>query len=582
MKPLPAAHSISRPRPQALRFSLSALPALLAAVLVLLSGASTSFAQSLFVASQAGATGTVDGVLQFDPSTGSREKIFNSGTAVGIAFGPTGDLFVADFQGRVVKRLDGTTGEVSSILPAAGLSRPLGAASSPGGDIFISDDDGVGKVVRYDGRTGVSRGVFATGGTNLWHITFGPDGDLYVCSAGTGQVLRFNGTTGASKGVFADAPELTSAYGLSFGPDGDLYVSSGPPPTGGTGDPHQPILRFNGTTGAFKGEFTSGHQLNNPDAVLFGPDGDLYVSDYSNNQVARFDGTTGVFKSIAATGGGLSGVSGLAFTPAAKMLNISTRLRVQTGDNVLIGGFIITGDESKRVMLRAIGPSLNNAGVSGALANPRLELHNSAGAVIGTNDNWRVTEIGGVIIADQEAAIEATGIPPANDNESAIIATLRPGAYTAVMQGVNSGTGIGLVEAYDLNQVTPSKLANISTRGFVEGGDDVMIGGFIVQPGGGTETSVVVRAIGPSLQPDISDALEDPTLELHDGDGATVAENDDWKDSQQTAIENSGLAPTNDAESAIVASLQPGPYTAIVRGKDSTTGVALVELYDLN
>ena len=150
------------------------------------------------------------------------------------------------------------------------------------------------------------------------------------------------------------------------------------------------------------------------------------------------------------------------------------------------------------------------------------------------------------------------------------------------MSGTNDGTGIGLVEVYDLNQATPSKLANLSTRGFVDTGENVMIGGFVVRPGGGTETSVILRAIGPSLGAAVENALADPTLELHDSSGALVVANDNWKDSQQAEIQATGLAPTDDAESALVALLQPGAYTAIVRGKDDTTGVALVELYSLN
>ena len=489
-----------------------------------------------------------------------------------MAFGPGGDLFAADFEGQAVYRFNGTTGALIAVISGAEVNRPVGVTCGPSGDIFVSDSAGA-RVFRYDGRTGAFRGVFASGGLNgAWHLVFGPDANLYVASSGNGRVLRYNGVTGASMGVFASNPAVTSIFGLTFGPNGDLYV---------TASTNDPVFRFNGNTGAFMGVFTSGRQLNNADDLIFGPDGDLYVANFSAREVARFDGITGAFKS-ASSAPSLGFASGLEFTPQAKVLNVSTRLLVQTGDNVLIGGFIVTGRDAKRILVRGIGPSLGGAGITGALADPRLELHNSSGALVATNDNWRVTQPGGAIPGDQQAEIQASDLAPTNDQESAIIATLEPGNYTAVVQGVNGSTGIGVVEVYDLNQATPSKLANISTRGFVNTGENVMIGGFIVRPGGGTETRVVVRAIGPSLRPGIANALDDPTLELHDHNGATLASNNDWKDSQQTEIQNTGLAPTNDAEAAILANLTPGAYTAVVRGNGNTTGVAVVELYNLN
>ncbi len=252
--------------------------------------------------------------------------------------------------------------------------------------------------------------------------------------------------------------------------------------------------------------------------------------------------------------------------PASTLLgNISTRGLVGTGDNVLIGGFIITGTQSKEVIVRAIGPSLP---LSGALANPYLELHDSTGALIASNDNWRST---------QEAAIIATGIPPSNDNESAIVMTLTPAAYTAIVSGVNNTTGLALVEVYDLNTAAASKLANISTRGLVQTDNNVLIGGFIVL--GSDPANVILRALGPSLP--LSGTLTNPTLELYDANGNSLAYNDDWKSTQETQIEATGLAPTQDAESAILSTLAPAAYTAIVRGASGTTGLALVEVYQL-
>ena len=250
--------------------------------------------------------------------------------------------------------------------------------------------------------------------------------------------------------------------------------------------------------------------------------------------------------------------------------NISTRLRVEMGDNVLIGGFIVTGTQPKKVIVRAIGPSLASF-FPDALADPVLELRDSSGGLIRSNDNWR---------SNQEAEIIATGIPPSNDLESAIVATLpaSSSAYTAIVRGVNNGTGIGVVEAYDLDRTVDSKLANISTRGFVQTGDNVLIGGLIVL--GQNPLRVIVRAIGPSLP--APGALIDPTLELHDGNGALIASNDNWRSDQEAEIIATGIPPTNDLESAIVRNLMPGNYTAIVRGVNGGTGVALVEAYGLN
>ena len=255
--------------------------------------------------------------------------------------------------------------------------------------------------------------------------------------------------------------------------------------------------------------------------------------------------------------------------PSIPLLNISTRMNVGTGDNVLIGGFIVVGTEPKKVLLRAIGPSLTAFGVMDALADPTIELH-EPGNIVVTNDNWKDT---------QEQEIMDTGIAPTDDLESAILATLDPGLYTAIVQGKNGGTGVGLVEVYDLDEAADSELANISTRGFVDIDENVMIGGFIV--GDGVSTSVVVRAIGPSLAAvGVANPLQNPTLELFDSDGTQIAFDDDWKDSQQAEIEDAGLAPSDDRESAIAADLTPGAYTAIVRGKDNTSGVGLMEVYN--
>jgi hypothetical protein len=277
-------------------------------------------------------------------------------------------------------------------------------------------------------------------------------------------------------------------------------------------------------------------------------------------------------------------------TGPPRLGNISTRSFVQTGDNVMIGGFIVQGTGPKRVIIRAIGPELTQFGIPNPLADPILELHDQAGALIATNNDWQTTIIGGIIGSSQVSDIQNSGHAPTAPSESVIIADLPPGNYTAIVRGVNNTTGVALVEVYDLNPDASSSLGNISTRSFVQTSDNVMIGGFIVQGTG--PKRVIIRAIGPELtQFGIPNPLANPTLEVHNQAGALIASNDDWQttviggiitSSQVSDIQNSGHAPTVASESAIIANLQPDNYTAIVRGVNNTTGVALVEVYDLN
>jgi uncharacterized protein DUF11 len=260
-------------------------------------------------------------------------------------------------------------------------------------------------------------------------------------------------------------------------------------------------------------------------------------------------------------------------TPASQAINLSTRMRVQTDDNVGIGGLIITGSAPKHVLLRAIGPSITS--VSGALADPVLELHGSGGFATITNDNWQDDPA-------QAALIIATGIAPTNNLESAIDATLNPGAYTAIVRGKNNTTGVGLVEVYDLSQAVLAKLANISTRALVGTGSDIVIAGFILGNNTGND-KIIVRGIGPSLTAlGVANALANPTLELRDSNAALLISNNDWQDDSAQAAEltAAGLAPANQVESGIVASLPPGAYTALLAGLNNTTGVGLVEVYD--
>nr|MBA3569989.1 hypothetical protein [Pyrinomonadaceae bacterium] len=300
----------------------------------------------------------------------------------------------------------------------------------------------------------------------------------------------------------------------------------------------------NGTGGAVR--------FNSPQGVAVDAIGKLFVGDTGNNTIRA------------------------GIEPATAILaNISTRLSVQTGNNVAIAGFIIKGSVPKRVLIRGLGPSLAGPpfNVANAIPNPRIELHQGA-PILEQNDNWQTAPNAGSI---------PSGFRPADPRESAIFTTLQPGSYTVVMQpSGNTATGVGLVEVYDFDDSSVNaQLKNLSTRGIVQTGDNVMIGGFITTGGNGF-TQVVIRAVGPSLVPaGIANALANPTLELRDRNGMLVRSNDNWKESQQAEIQAAGLAPSNDLESAIYAKLPAGGYTAIVAGKSGTTGVALVEVYNL-
>jgi PKD repeat protein len=260
-------------------------------------------------------------------------------------------------------------------------------------------------------------------------------------------------------------------------------------------------------------------------------------------------------------------------TPAV-LQNISTRARVLTGDQAAIGGFIITGNAPKKVIIRGIGPSLRNGDVpfAGRLEDPTLELFDGD-ASIAFNDNWKES---------QQTEVEQSGVAPTNDQESAIVRTLNPGLYTAVLRGKNDTTGTGLVEIYDIDRDSPARVGNLSTRGAVQTGNDVLIGGFIVGPSPAGAARIVVRAIAPSYKDQTPEAIDDPTLEVRNPNGDLIAENDNWKQTQQNDIQATGLAPSNDNESAILFStLEPSSYTAIVRGKNGAIGLGSVEIYNL-
>jgi YVTN family beta-propeller protein len=405
---------------------------------------------------------------------------------------------------------------------------------------------------------------FGTGGENGEDLTLSHNGNFICYTTGAGQnnydIAKFRTSNFASLGSFNTGPYPQA---LAFSPDDSTVYAS--VHTGGG------IEVFNANT------FLSLGTIPGPEVAT-----KVAVDSTGRYLFAGYTETFGDFRGTR--------VYDVAPLPESQLGNISTRAFVQTGDNAMIGGFIVQGIQPKRVIIRAIGPELSRFGVPNVLADPILELHDSSGALIASNDSWQHTIIGGIITSDQVVEIRSSGHAPRDARESAIIAELPAGNYTAIVRGVNETMGVALVEAYDLSPDSNSLLGNISTRSFVQTNDNVMIGGFIVQ---GTQPKrVILRAIGPELsQFGVPNPLADPTLELHDSMGALIASNDNWlhtiiggiiASDQVHDIRNSGLAPGNRSESAIIATLPPGNYTAIVRGVNNTTGVGLVEVYDLD
>jgi hypothetical protein len=247
-------------------------------------------------------------------------------------------------------------------------------------------------------------------------------------------------------------------------------------------------------------------------------------------------------------------------------------MRVEAGDYVLIAGFIVEGDATKRVLIRGVGPSLATFGIADPLQDPALDLNAAGGGLIASNDNWAENP--------NAAEIMRSGLAPLNSRESALLLSVEPGSYTAVLRGQAGLTGIGLVEVYDLDAEGPAKVVNISTRGLVLTGENVMIGGFIVT--GDDPSQLVLRGIGPSLSDfGVPNVLADPMLELHDGNGALIGANNNWRETQEAGLQNTGLAPSHNLEAAILISVPPGNYTAILKGAAGSTGNALVEVYKL-
>ena len=432
--------------------------------------------------------------------------------------------------------------------------------------MFVSD--GTSRSIIKITPAGV-KSTFAPAIIDTLDLVFDTNGDLLAVDYGAdpsnpngpgingqGKIYRFkpDGTKTVSKAPL-DRPTCIAIDGK-----GNSYYASSDGVIYQSGFFYDPEFSFGGTT-----LYTGG--LGNIQSMACDAAGNLFVSTPSGIIKFNYKGGSASKSTFSPVGT----FAGIVFEPPrALALNIATRLGVQAGENVLIGGFIITETGGKSVVIRGIGPSLASAGVQGALQDPIIELHYPSGFVI-TNDNWKDT---------QASQIQATGLAPADDRESAFTYNLSPGNYTIVLKGKNNSAGIGLIEVYDIQQ-TAGRLANISTRGFIGSGDNVMIGGFILGGGNGA-ARVMIRAIGPSLASfGISNPLQDPTVTLRDGNGTVLSSNDDWLDDNATEIYLTGLGPSNKAESAIVMTLPAGNYTAVVSGVNGGTGIGLVEVYNL-
>jgi hypothetical protein len=435
-----------------------------------------------------------------------------------------------------------------------GHRRRLVVGAGKDGHVYIADRDNMGKFNPdsnsnlYQDLQPLSRPEFGTPAFFNGRLYFG---------AATGNLRAFtftdallNGTADSISATTFPYPGTTPSISASGTANGIVWAAEN-----GT----NAILHAYDATNLTREFYNSNQAPNGRDN--FGAGNKFFVPTVANGKV------------YVGTSSGRVGAFGL-FNPP-RLANISGRAQVGTGDNVLIAGFIIHGTASKGIVLRALGPSLqvNGTPVPGTLQNPVLELHDKNGALIASNDDWAT---------DAHAnEVQAAGLAPSDPREAALARTLGPDFYTVIVRGANSTTGIGLAEIYDLSLPPTSTVANLSVRGFVGDGDNVLIGGIIVN--GLATQEVLFRGVGPDLtSAGVANALADPTLELHDINGTLIASNDNWKSNQQAQIEATGLAPGDDRDAAILLTLVPESYTAIVRGSGGTTGVALVEAYALH
>ncbi|MFN2623828.1 MAG: sorbosone dehydrogenase family protein [Chthoniobacterales bacterium] len=475
-----------------------------------------------------------------------------------IHFGPDGKLYAG-------------VGENANSANAQTLSNRLGKILRINSDGSIPTDNPF-----YNTATGVNRSIWALGLRNPFTFGFQP---------GTGRM--FINDVGQNAWEEIDDGIAGSNYGW---PNCEGACASPNP------NFRDPLFQYAHANSSITGCAIVGAAFYNPPVNQFPASylGKYFFGDLCGGWIRLFDPATGGVSDFAS---GISSLVDLQVGPdgvlyyltqasgqvfrvaamAAQPLNISVRSRVGTGNDVLISGFINTGTAAKKVIVRALGPSLQQSGVTDAVADPVLELHSGDGSLLATNNNWKDNT------TQQQQDITGNQLAPPNDLESAIVATLQPGNYTAIVRGQNNGTGVGLLEVYDVDRTSASRLGNISGRALVQSGTNVLISGFIVGNNIGA-AKVVVRGLGPSLvQSGVSNPLPDPTLEVRDNNGALVIADDNWQDNSASAgqISASGLAPSNPVESAIATSLLPGMYTAIVADKNGGTGIGVVEVYNL-
>jgi sugar lactone lactonase YvrE len=528
----------------------------LISVFILIAAFSASFSQV------SAATGDL---YQADFNSGNIYKFTPNGTRSsfasgldgpeGLAFDTAGNLFVsATGTGIIYKYAPGGTRTTF----ASGLDGPASLVFDGSGNLFDADFFGG---VLYKFAPDGTRTTFATGLSGPANILFDSSGNLFEADFHSGNIFKFapNGT----RTTFASG--VGEPHGLAFDSSGNLFVAS-----------FQGGQIFKYTPSGTRTTFATG--LNGPHGIAFDASGNLFTCDFNTGNIYRFtpSGTRTTFAT------GLSQPANVHFEPAVtassanNLINLSTRAFVGTGTGVLIAGFILQGSAPTTVVLRAIGPSLTAFGVNGALQDPFLEIHDAAGTILSSNDNWQNGPDAG--------AIQALGLAPTHALESAVRATLPAGNYTALVKGVGTQpglTGIGLVELYDLQQ-SSGRSGNISTRGTVLSGENVMIAGCII---GGTQSKeIVVRGIGPSLRDSgVGDALANPRLQLFNSNGVSLAANDDWQQGPDaSSIQSHGLAPSSTLEAALLATLAPGSYTAIESPASNESGVGLIEIYDLS
>jgi hypothetical protein len=500
-------------------------------------------------------------LIRFRPNGTSAGPGFGGLTTIALAFDRRGSVYLG---GQNSLRKMSFLYNTATQIPGFEQSTVVALACDKAGNLFVAETRPVPRITKIT-PTG-TKTVFPGSWSVPAAMALDAAENLCVADNGTHEISRIS-PTGTVETWFEDLPDVTA---MAFDAQNNLYIAE---------PSHGIVLKVTpqGSTGLATG-------LNDPRSIAIDKAGNVFIGDYDprweqvdgggyqyfGGRIYKYatDGTKAQFARTSETPHDLA----FAPHPPAVPVNLSTRAAVGTGQNVLIGGFIVVGGGPKKIIVRAIGPSLSASGITSPLADPVLELYDSAGKIVALNDNWRDSQM---------QDLSRSGLAPKDDFESAVITTLEEGAYTAVVAGRNATTGVGLLEIYDLSADALPRLANISTRSVVQTLDSVMIAGFILGAGN-TNPGVVVRALGPSLAAaGIAEPLSDPTLELFDKNGVLVRSNDNWKDSQQEQLQTSGVAPTDDRESALAVTLSPGNYTAVVGGKGGSTGVGLVEVYHL-